>query len=189
MEPGVYRGSVQVSTPGLTLRGSGPGTVIAPGTGPAGTGNACAVAGHGLCVTGTADHEASDVRLADISVVGFPKNGVNGTWADGLQVRRVIARDNGQQGISLEKSVRAVFRGNEAQNNGESGIFYANSADSEGGALDTRGPSSATTGSPATGSASSCAGSATWSSRTTASPATAVVSSWSATRACPGRAR
>lgn len=137
VEPGVYRGSVQVTVPRLTLTGSGPGTVIAPSA--AGTENACAVAGHGLCVTGTADHEASDVRLREFSVVGFKKNGVNATWADRIEVRQVTARDNGQQGISLEKSVHGTFRNNDSENNGESGIFLANTVDSEGGALDTQG--------------------------------------------------
>lgn len=137
VEPGVYRGSVQVTVPRLTLTGSGPGTVIAPSA--AGTENACAVAGHGLCVTGTADHEASDVRLREFSVVGFKKNGVNATWADRIEVRQVTARDNGQQGISLEKSVRGTFRNNDSENNGESGILLANTVDSEGGALDTQG--------------------------------------------------
>jgi parallel beta-helix repeat protein len=137
VEPGVYRGSVQVTVPRLTLTGSGPGTVIAPSA--AGTENACAVAGHGLCVTGTADHEASDVRLREFSVVGFKKNGVNATWADRIEVRQVTARDNGQQGISLEKSVHGTFRNNDSENNGESGILLANTVDSEGGALDTQG--------------------------------------------------
>ncbi|MFE2432632.1 nitrous oxide reductase family maturation protein NosD [Streptomyces sp. NPDC059373] len=137
VEPGFYRGSVQVTVPRLTLKGSGPGTVIAPSL--AGNENACAQAGHGLCITGTADHEASGVRLRDFSVVGFKKNGVNATWADRIDVRRVTARDNGQQGISLEKSVRGVFRNNDSENNGESGIFLANTVDSEGGALDTQG--------------------------------------------------
>lgn len=137
VEPGVYRGSVQITVPRLTLRGYGPGTVIAPSAG--GTENACARAGHGLCVTGTAAREASDVRLGDLTVAGFKKNGVNATLADRLEVRRVTTRDNGQQGISLEQSVRAVFVGNESENNGESGIFLANFVNAEGGALDTGG--------------------------------------------------
>jgi nitrous oxidase accessory protein NosD len=137
VEPGVYRGSVQITVPRLTLRGAGPGTVIAPSA--AGTENACARAGHGLCVTGTADHQANDVRLGSLTVSGFKKNGVNATLADRIEVRGLITRDNGQQGISLEQSVRGRFIGNESENNGESGIFIANYVNAEGGALDTDG--------------------------------------------------
>ncbi|WP_329314173.1 right-handed parallel beta-helix repeat-containing protein [Streptomyces sp. NBC_01262] len=137
VEPGVYRGSVQITVPRLTLRGAGPGTVIAPSA--AGTENACARAGHGLCVTGTADHRANDVRLGHLTVAGFKKNGVNATRADRIEVRGLTARDNGQQGISLEQSVQGRFVGNESENNGESGIFIANYVNAEGGALDTDG--------------------------------------------------
>jgi nitrous oxidase accessory protein NosD len=137
VEPGVYPGSVQITRPRITLLGSGAGTVIVPSAD--GTENACAKAGHGLCVTGTDGHQASDVRLSGLTVSGFRKNGVDATRADRLEVRGMIARGNGQQGISLERSVRGLFVGNESENNGESGIFIANFTDQEGGALDTMG--------------------------------------------------
>ncbi|MBO0915661.1 hypothetical protein J1C73_15550, partial [Streptomyces laculatispora] len=38
VRPGTYRESVLISTPGLTLRGSGDRTVIVPGTSRAGSG-------------------------------------------------------------------------------------------------------------------------------------------------------
>ncbi|MEU4097057.1 right-handed parallel beta-helix repeat-containing protein [Streptomyces sp. NPDC026673] len=134
---GTYHESVQISTPRLTLRGAGTGTVITPGTN--GKENACAKAGEGICVTGTEKKKASDVTLEQLTVAGFKKAGIHASRADGLQVLRVTARDNKLQGILVEKSVRTVFRDNTAHNNAESGIFLANSMDTEGGALDTQG--------------------------------------------------
>ncbi|MDX3094738.1 right-handed parallel beta-helix repeat-containing protein [Streptomyces sp. ME19-03-3] len=135
---GTYHESVQISTPRLTLRGAGTGTVISPGK-KGSTENACAKAGEGICVTGTAQKKASDVTLESLTVTGFKKAGIHASQADGLQVVRVTARDNKLQGILVEKSVRTVFRDNTAHNNAESGIFLANSMDTEGGALDTQG--------------------------------------------------
>ncbi|GAA2272149.1 MULTISPECIES: right-handed parallel beta-helix repeat-containing protein [Kitasatospora] len=129
--PGTYRESVQVTTSGLTLRGTGQTTVItAPEkSAPAATGNACAKAGHGLCVTGTAGHPVTGVRIEALTVAGFTKNGINAYGTDRMTVHAVLARDNGQQGISQEQSTRAVLRGNEARGNGQAGIFVANVAD------------------------------------------------------------
>lgn len=79
------------------------------------------------------------MRLESLTVTGFKTNGVHATLADGLEVVKVTSRDNKQQGILLEKSVRGQFTGNTATNNGESGIFLANSMNTEGGALDTKG--------------------------------------------------
>lgn len=137
IEAGTYNGSVQISTPRLTLRGAGTATVIMPSKN--GKENACAKAGEGICVTGTTHKKATDVRLESLTVTGFKTNGVHATLADGLEVVKVTSRDNKQQGILLEKSVRGQFTGNTATNNGESGIFLANSMNTEGGALDTKG--------------------------------------------------
>ncbi|MFF7679641.1 nitrous oxide reductase family maturation protein NosD [Actinacidiphila glaucinigra] len=134
---GTYHESVQISTPRLTLRGAGAGTVISPSA--KGDENACAKAGKGICVSGTAHKKPSDVTLESLTVAGFKKAGIHATGADGLQVLRVTARDNKVQGILVEKSVRTVFRDNTARNNADSGIFLANSMDTEGGALDTKG--------------------------------------------------
>jgi nitrous oxidase accessory protein NosD len=135
--PGVYRGSVQVTTPRLTIHGSGARTVITPG-GPL-TDNACARAGFGLCVTGTAHHSVSRVHLRSLTVTGFRRNGIDAAYADRLHVTDVTASHNGEQGISQEHSERGVFHGDTAIGNGQAGIFVANSVDTEGGALDTRG--------------------------------------------------
>ena len=134
--PGAYRGSVLVTTSRLTIRGAGPASVITPATEETG---ACATAGHGICVAGTEGHRLTGVRVEALTVSGFRKNGVNASETDGMTVRSVRAQGNGQQGISQEKSVRGVLSGNEAVDNGQSGIFLANAVDNEGGAIDTDG--------------------------------------------------
>lgn len=135
--PGTYPGSVRITVPRLTITGSGPSTVIAPSA--SGPGNACATAGHGLCVTGTAQHNTAGVRVRSLTVAGFRKNGLDASYADRLTVTGVTARDNGEEGISQERSVRAVLTGDTARNNGQAGIFVANVVSQEGGALDTQG--------------------------------------------------
>jgi parallel beta-helix repeat protein len=135
--PGTYHGSVQITTPGLTVRGMGPSTVLVPSTN--GSENACSRAGHGVCVAGTDHHGVADVHLADLTVQGFRRNGVNASYADRLRVTGLIASDNGEQGISEERSVRGLFRDNTAFDNGQAGIFLANTVNSEAGAIDTQG--------------------------------------------------
>ncbi|MGV9270922.1 right-handed parallel beta-helix repeat-containing protein [Kitasatospora sp. NPDC003701] len=135
--PGTYLGSVRITTPGLTLRGAGPDSVIAPGD--AADGSACATAGHGLCVVGADGHPLTRVTIESLAVTGFRKNGINASGTDGMTVRATYVHDNGQQGISQERSTRAVITGNESTRNGQSGVFLANSVDSEGGAITTDG--------------------------------------------------
>ncbi|MDH6124965.1 right-handed parallel beta-helix repeat-containing protein [Kitasatospora sp. GP82] len=135
---GTYRESVVVTTSELTLRGAGEATVISPGPDTQ-SGNACARAGHGLCVTGASAHPVTGLRIESLTVAGFTKNGINAVGTDRMTIRHVLARDNGQQGISQEKSTRAVVRGNEARGNGQAGVFLANLSDGEGPAIDTQG--------------------------------------------------
>jgi parallel beta-helix repeat protein len=135
--PGTYRESIEVTVPGLTIRGMGPGTVLAPG--PTRSGTACARAGHGICVTGTANRPLTGVRLRSLTVSGFPKDGIASTWTDRMSVRDVLVRDNGQQGISQQLSTRGEFRNNVLRDNGQSGILLANVIGREGPAIDTRG--------------------------------------------------
>ncbi|WP_327683515.1 right-handed parallel beta-helix repeat-containing protein [Kitasatospora sp. NBC_00458] len=143
--PGEYRGSIRITTPGLTLRGAGPTSVILPadttraGAPAAETAAACAAAGHGLCVVGTDDRPLTGVTVEALAVTGFRKNGINATGTDGMTVRATHVHDNGQQGISQEKSTRGVITANESTRNGQSGVFLANSVDSEGGALSAAG--------------------------------------------------
>ncbi|MFI7141327.1 nitrous oxide reductase family maturation protein NosD [Streptomyces massasporeus] len=148
---GTHRGSVDVTTPGLTLRGMGRGTVLVPEAGvgtttlPAGTAGAaraadsCAAAGNGICVAGTKDHGVDGVTIASLTVTGFAKTGIHAHEADRLTVRNVTAVRNGVWGIATERSARGVFRGNTARDNGDAGLFLANTVKEEEGATDTGG--------------------------------------------------
>lgn len=162
---GTYHESVDVSTPGLTLRGVGRGTVLEPATAAAtgstapGAGSAagsgavkgskgskgtkaatsCAASGNGICVVGTKDHNVDDVTVASLTVRGFAKTGVYATEADGLTVRHVTAEKNGVWGIATEHSVHGLFRHNTARDNGDAGLFLANTVKEELGATDTEG--------------------------------------------------
>ncbi|WLQ44977.1 right-handed parallel beta-helix repeat-containing protein [Streptomyces laculatispora] len=139
IRPGTYRESVLISTPGLTLRGSGDRTVIVPGTSRAQPDNACAKAGNGVCVLGTAQHTVHDVSVRSLTVAGFAKNGVWASWTDRLDIRDVTAGSNGTWGIAQQRSTRSGIRDNTAHDNGDAGIFVANSVDEEGGATNTLG--------------------------------------------------
>jgi parallel beta-helix repeat protein len=134
---GTYRESVKVSTPGLTLRGVGRGTVIEPGTKKAA--NSCAEGGNGICVAGTKDRDLEGVTVASLTVSGFAGTGVFARSTDGLTVRNVTAVKNGVWGIAQERSVRGTFRGNTARGNGDAGLFLANTITEEKGATDARG--------------------------------------------------
>lgn len=111
------------------------GTVVTGTT----TQAACAAAGHGICVTGADGHPLTAVRIERLTITGFRTNGIDVSGTDRMVVRHVTVQDNGVQGISQEKSTRAVLRDNRATGNGQSGIFVANLINAEGGALDTRG--------------------------------------------------
>ncbi|MCU7827060.1 right-handed parallel beta-helix repeat-containing protein [Kitasatospora sp. DSM 101779] len=140
--PGTYLGSVRITTSGLTLRGAGPSSVITPGDAALGTAGdpACAAAGHGLCIFGTDQNPLRGITIEALAVTGFRKNGMTASSTDGMAVRATYVHDNGQQGISQERSTRAVIVGNESTGNGQSGIFLANVVDSKGnGAVDTGG--------------------------------------------------
>ncbi|MCW8217698.1 MULTISPECIES: right-handed parallel beta-helix repeat-containing protein [Streptomyces] len=136
--PGVYRESVLITKPGLTLRGTGGQTVIMPPATQAKAGS-CAADGNGICVVGTEGRTVDDVTIRSLTVSGFTGNGVWASWTDGLTVTGVTASGNGTWGIAQERSTRGDFRGNTATGNGDAGIFVANSVTEEGGATDTRG--------------------------------------------------
>ncbi|CAM5569552.1 hypothetical protein STENM223S_09920 [Streptomyces tendae] len=136
--PGVYRESVTVSTPDLTLRGTGRSTVVRPGTTKAAA-DTCAGRGNGICVLGTKDENVKGVTVADLTVTGFTQTGVFSMATDGLTVRNVNAVKNGVWGIAQERSVHGIFRGNTARDNGDAGIFLANAVKAEEGAADTEG--------------------------------------------------
>ncbi len=135
--PGVYRENVQITASRLTIRGAGPRTVLRPAR--KASANACGKAGHGLCVTGTAQRPVTNVRIQSLTVSGFPKNGIWASRTDRLRIRRVTAARNGQQGIGQELSTRAAFTRNVLRGNRESGIHIVNTNTQEAGALNARG--------------------------------------------------
>ncbi|MFE7517463.1 nitrous oxide reductase family maturation protein NosD [Streptomyces sp. NPDC057540] len=138
LAPGTYRESVRITTPNLTLRGSSVfPTVIAPAAVPGA--DACAKAGNGICVTGTEALPVENVTVRSLTVRGFAANGLWAKWTDRLEVRGVTAESNGTWGIAQERSVRGVLRHNVARNNGDAGLFLANTVTEEGGATDTHG--------------------------------------------------
>jgi hypothetical protein len=137
IKPGTYYESVEIKTPGVTLRGSGPETMLVPSSKR--TDNACGRAGHGICVAGTATHNVFGVHIADLALTAYTKNGIDASYADQLRVTGVIARDNGEQGISENHSVHGLFRDDIAYGNGQAGIFIANTISTEAGAIDTEG--------------------------------------------------
>jgi parallel beta-helix repeat protein len=134
---GTWRESVNVSTPGLTLRGLGKRTVIRPAVERAA--DSCAAAGNGICLVGTAGRAVEDVTVSHLTVTGFARSGVYATATDRLTVRKVSAVDNGVWGIAVEHSVRASVRNNTVRDNGDAGVFLANSIKTEEGAHDTLG--------------------------------------------------
>jgi nitrous oxidase accessory protein NosD len=143
LAPGTYRESVLITKADLTLRGSGPATVIKPAPtatpATARAANACAKEGNGICVMGSADKVVEDVTIRSLTLSGFKKNGVWASGTDRLTVRSVTSEKNGTWGIAQQKSTRGVFRGNTVRDNGDAGIFLANTVDEEGGATDTEG--------------------------------------------------
>ncbi|MFI8189522.1 nitrous oxide reductase family maturation protein NosD [Streptomyces sp. NPDC085946] len=137
--PGTHRGSVRVTTSGLTLRGMGGGrTVLRPSPTGAAAGS-CAKAGHGICVEGTTGRPVEGTTIASLTLSGYARNGVWATDTDRLTVRRVVAEENGQWGIAQQRSVRGTFTYNVARRNGDAGVFLANTVTEEGGATDSLG--------------------------------------------------
>ncbi|MFI6285057.1 nitrous oxide reductase family maturation protein NosD [Streptomyces sp. NPDC051018] len=140
VHPGTYRESIHITTSDVTLRGTGPSTVLMP---PAATdkraAHACATAGHGVCVTGTEDAQVRGVSVRSLKLTGFAAAGLWASRTDRLSVRQVTAEKNGTWGLAQEKSTRAQIRDNIARDNRDAGVFLANTVGEEGGATDTAG--------------------------------------------------
>ncbi|WP_330461238.1 right-handed parallel beta-helix repeat-containing protein [Streptomyces sp. NBC_00820] len=143
VQAGTYHESVTVKTSGLTLRGVGPRTVIVPPEKKAAPGSRAAVGcvegGKGICVVGLRDKPVEDVTVSDLKLTGFSGVGLWSLATDRLTVQRVSAEKNGKWGISQEHSTRGVFRNNVARDNGDAGLYLANTTMSETGATDSRG--------------------------------------------------
>ncbi|MEU6254479.1 right-handed parallel beta-helix repeat-containing protein [Streptomyces sp. NPDC047043] len=137
LAPGTFHQSVKIGTPGLTLRGMGRATVLEPGTKK--DANKCAEGGNGICVVGTKDRNVEGVTVTSVTVTGFARTGVFSMATDGLTVQNVTAVKNGVWGIAQERSVRGRFLDNFARDNGDAGLFLANTITEEAGASDTEG--------------------------------------------------
>ncbi|MEV5955127.1 right-handed parallel beta-helix repeat-containing protein [Streptomyces sp. NPDC051987] len=141
---GTYHESVKVTTPGLTLRGMGADTVLKPAkkaksTAKKATEKSCAALGNGICVVGAKKQPVEDVTIAHLTVTGFSRTGVMAVGTTNLHVHGVAAVKNGQWGIAEERAVHSTYRNNVARDNGDAGIFLANSITAEKGAVDTDG--------------------------------------------------
>ncbi|KOG46966.1 right-handed parallel beta-helix repeat-containing protein [Streptomyces decoyicus] len=137
LRPGHYRESVLIRKSRLRLVGAGRKTVISPAGKRAA--NACGQSGNGICVVGTGGRPLRNVSIRSLTVQGFKKSGIWASRTDRLSVHDVAVRKNGVWGIAEEKSTRTVIRDNAAIDNGDAGIFLANTVKEEGGATDTRG--------------------------------------------------
>ncbi|MCK1823694.1 right-handed parallel beta-helix repeat-containing protein [Streptomyces sp. XM83C] len=150
--PGLYRESVTIEMPGVTLRGSGPSTVIQPAATATASAAAqpaagatraapltCAESGSGVCVIGAKDKDLTGVTVAHLTVTGFARAGVFAMATDGLTVRNVTAVRNSVWGIAVERSKHTVIRHNTLRSNGDAGVFLANTVKSEDGAVDAGG--------------------------------------------------
>lgn len=118
--PGTHTGGVEIATSGVTLRGSGPGTVLEPGA-P----GRCAASGDGVCLTGAGAAPLTGVRVADLTVRGFPGAGIHAAHTTGLQVTGTWATGNGTHGISVEYSTGTRVVGNTTSENPQAGVFIA----------------------------------------------------------------
>ena len=142
---GTYRESVKVTTPGITLRGMGADTVLKPAKKTKSSGKkaaaqkSCAEMGNGICVVGAKNKPLEDVTIARMTVTGFSRIGVMSVGTANLNVHGVAAVKNGQWGLAEERSVHSTYRNNVARENGDAGLFLANSVTTEKGATDTDG--------------------------------------------------
>ncbi|MFE9775097.1 nitrous oxide reductase family maturation protein NosD [Streptomyces sp. NPDC005931] len=139
LAPGTYQQSVRITDSRVTLRGSGAHrTVLVPAANAARSTDACAAAGHGICVAGTDARPVERVTVRSLTLRGFAKNGLWATRTDRLTVQAVHAEKNGQWGIASERSVRSVLTRNVVEKNGDAGLFVSNTVDTEEGARDAQ---------------------------------------------------
>ncbi|WP_410539769.1 nitrous oxide reductase family maturation protein NosD [Streptomyces sp. KL2] len=140
LAPGTFRESVRITTSGLTLRGSGPDTVLMPPAGRAkDADNDCARQGHGICVSGTEEQPVTDATVSSLSLRGFEQNGLWASHTDRLSVRHVTAEKNGKWGIAQQRSTRSDISYNTARGNGDAGLLLSNTVEREKGAADSGG--------------------------------------------------
>ncbi|MGI5208166.1 right-handed parallel beta-helix repeat-containing protein [Spirillospora sp. CA-108201] len=121
LKAGAYDGGVLVRKR-LTIQGEGDRTVLRPGRK-----DHCAkagAAGSGICVIGRPRHPVRGVTIENLSVRGFKESGVYGKYTDRLTVERVLAKKNGEYGITEFNSTRGRFVKNRAIDNSADAGFY-----------------------------------------------------------------
>jgi nitrous oxidase accessory protein NosD len=144
IKPGVYHQSVQIRTDGITLRGFGAfygGTVIVPPKHFPNTicNNPNVFGPTGICIlakkinlnTGAVITPVRDDTVTNLLVSGFPSNGVFGYGTDGLRVTQVVAKNDGDYGISRFESTKTVFADDVAIGNDEAGFYVGDSPDAD----------------------------------------------------------
>jgi hypothetical protein len=87
-------------------------------------------------VIGTKTKNVEGVTVSDLTVTGFSRAGVFGMATDTMTVRRVNAVKNAVWGIAQERSVHGIIQSNYARDNGDAGLFLANTINEEAGAYD-----------------------------------------------------
>lgn len=130
LRAGRYDGGILVRKR-LTIRGVGDRSVLRPG----GRDHCATVRlpGVGICVIGTARNLVRGVTIERLSVQNFRAFGVFGNYTDRLTVHRVLARHNGEYGISEFNSTRGRFVQNRAIDTGdEAGLYVGDIANARG---------------------------------------------------------
>jgi nitrous oxidase accessory protein NosD len=132
LRPGNFLDSVAVTMP-LTIRGSGPATVVMPPPKPS---SMCDGPGstEGICIAGALDNNGNangpavvGVRVSDLRVTGFSDSGIIGLNTSQLKVQRVKSDHNGGYGIARFQSTGSVFSENRTSWNGEAGLYMGDS--------------------------------------------------------------
>jgi parallel beta-helix repeat protein len=129
VDPGKYTGPVFVQTDRVHLIGAGANeTWIVP---PGGRTPFC-----GICVFGAAHHgeitnPVKGVVVKGFHIDGFRDFGLAGFASMSLNVRNVVASDNGEYGITAFVSKGAEFFSDTTWGNGEAGFYIGDSPDAQ----------------------------------------------------------
>jgi nitrous oxidase accessory protein NosD len=128
VEPGTYHGQVFIGTDRIRLIGAGANqTWLEPGSSK----DQC-----GFCVFGSAHHgeitnPVKGVVIKGFHIDGFKDFGIAGFASMSLNVRNVVASNNGEYGITAFTSHGAEFFSNTTWGNGEAGFYIGDSPDSQ----------------------------------------------------------
>ncbi|WP_433473278.1 right-handed parallel beta-helix repeat-containing protein [Spirillospora sp. CA-142024] len=130
LKAGHYDGGVLVRKR-LTIRGAGNRTVLSPGRKD--NCKKAGVPGMGICVVGSPRHLVRGVTIKDLTVERFKETGIFGIYTDRLTVKRVLAKRNGEYGITEFHSTRGRFVDNWAIDNRiEAGLYVGDIENARG---------------------------------------------------------